>query len=152
MKKTLVLGIGNTIRGDDGVGILAVRELKEKIVNPLFDIKETHEAGLSLLDLISGYEKAVIIDSIHTGKLAPGDIYKFTREDFESAKEPYSSHQIGLGTILEMAGKYNIDVPKEITVYAVEIENADSFKDGLTPQIEKAVFKVADLVKKELFS
>lgn len=137
--------------GDDGIGIFAARALKEELKMPLFDIEETHEAGLSLLDRISGYKKAVIIDSISTGKAKPGNIYKFTQDDFKSAKEPYSSHRIGLAAILEMARKYNVDAPEELIIYAVEIEKSDTFCDRLTPKAGKALKKLVTLIKKDLF-
>ena len=64
MKRTLVLGIGNTIRGDDGFGIETVRRLREQINMKDVDIEETSEAGFSLLSLMSGYEGAIIVDSM----------------------------------------------------------------------------------------
>ena len=61
---TLILGIGNLILTDDGVGIKIAQRLKEE--RPELEVVETGEAGLTLLDLITGYDRLIIIDSIKT--------------------------------------------------------------------------------------
>ncbi len=67
MMKTLVLGVGNTIRRDDGVGVFAVRALKEQMDHPAVDIRETEEAGIGMLDLFRGYDEVIIVDTIRSG-------------------------------------------------------------------------------------
>ena len=71
---TLVLGIGNPILTDDGVGIKIAQKLKEEKAR--LEVIMTSEAGIALLDLVAGYDKLVIIDSIKTEKGKPGDLYK----------------------------------------------------------------------------
>jgi hydrogenase maturation protease len=70
---TLILGIGNPILTDDRVGIKIAQKLKEE--KPELEVVETSEAGITLLDLIVGYNKLIIIDSIKTEKGKPGDLY-----------------------------------------------------------------------------
>lgn len=76
MGKTLVLGMGNTIRGDDGVGIKIIEALKGQLDSSAVEIKQTHESGINLLDKIAGYEKVIIIDSIKSESGMIGDIYR----------------------------------------------------------------------------
>lgn len=77
MGKTLILGIGNTIRGDDAAGIMAARALGARIGPDDITVEETQESGVRLLSIIAGYERVVIIDSISTCDGVPGDIYRF---------------------------------------------------------------------------
>ena len=149
MQKTLVLGAGNTIRGDDGIGIFAARALREQI-GSFLDIKETQEAGLNLLDMIAGYDRVIVIDSVRTRRGKPGSIHRLTKDTFGTTSVIYSSHQMGLATIIKMADNLNMDIPSEIIIYAVEIEKGDSFGEILTPEVRKAIPKAVDLIKKEL--
>ena len=69
---TLILGIGNTILTDDGIGIKIAQKLKED--NPELEVMETSEVGMALLELLDGYDKAIIIDSIKTEQGKPGEL------------------------------------------------------------------------------
>ncbi len=65
--KTLVLGLGNDILCDDGAGLYVARELKKTLANRKdFSVAEASLAGLGLLDLLAGYDKAIVIDAIQT--------------------------------------------------------------------------------------
>lgn len=150
-QKTLVLGIGNTIRGDDAVGIFAVRAFKKENKAAFIDVKETHEAGLNLLGLLTGYQKAVIVDSIVTRKGKPGDIYRLTKRELCGARSLYSSHQIGLATLIKLGKRLKIELPKDVILYAVEIKQQDAFSESLLSRaIEKRVVKMARLIKEEV--
>ena len=168
MKKTLLLGMGNTIRGDDGAGILTARALKEQITHSSIDIRETQEAYICLLDIISDYEKVIIIDSIRTRKKKPGRIHRLTtsetdikkgrkasltdssRNRFETGIGPLSFHQMGLASVVNMAEKLHIDIPEEIVIFAMEIENGKLFTDSLTPEAKSSIPELVDVIKEEL--
>lgn len=66
--KTVILGLGNPILTDDAIGIRIAQKLKEK--KPKLEVIETSEAGMALLDLITGYDKFIIIDSMRLLKKA----------------------------------------------------------------------------------
>ncbi|MBE3050465.1 hydrogenase maturation protease, partial [Candidatus Bathyarchaeota archaeon] len=68
----LVLGVGNPILSDDGVGIHVARELKKREM-PGVDVEELAASGLELLDVVRGYDKVVIIDAIQTTNGRPGE-------------------------------------------------------------------------------
>jgi len=70
--KTLVLGLGNSILTDDGVGCFVARELEGRLSYKGVEIMESSVGGLGLLDLLAGYDKAIIIDAIHTEEGKPG--------------------------------------------------------------------------------
>ncbi|MCG2711724.1 MAG: hydrogenase maturation protease [Candidatus Omnitrophica bacterium] len=146
MKRILVLGMGNTIRADDAVGIIAARRINKEL-GRFIDVKETEEAGLNLLDLLLGYEKAVIIDSIKTLNGRPGDVYIVEERQLRQKSKPYSFHQMGIVTILEMAKKLGLDVPAEIFIYAIEIKKNDIFREGISPETEKAIPRVLSLIR-----
>ena len=144
--KTLILGIGNTIRCDDGAGIEVVRRLTKKIKSENVVLKETSEAGFNLLDIIIGYERLIIVDSIQTKDRRIGDIYQFNLVDLKSSIHPQFSHQIDIPAVLSLGEKINLAVPKEITFFAIEIEKGDVFGQGLTKKVGEAVYRVVKLI------
>ena len=74
--KTLILGLGNPILSDDSVGFRVVQGLRANFSCPDLTLMESSTSGLGLLDLITGYDKVIIIDAIKTGSGQAGEIYK----------------------------------------------------------------------------
>ena len=82
--KTLVLGIGNPILGDDGVGFHIAQELAKEIKDENIDVKDTSAGGLNLLELIAGYDKLILIDAIMTENGEAGEIYQLKPEEIQA--------------------------------------------------------------------
>jgi hydrogenase maturation protease len=148
--KALVLGIGNPILSDDGVGIEVAREVEKNLNDPQVAVSETSAAGLSLLDSMLGYDKVIIIDAIQTKGGKAGQIYRMEPEDFSSAKRLSSPHQINLVTALELGKMLNLAMPREITVFAIEAQDIATFSEKCTPEVEKAIPEVVKMVLENL--
>ena len=150
--KTLVLGMGNPILSDDGVGIRVAQEVAKQLNDPQVTIAETSEAGLRLLDSIVGYDKVLIIDAVQTEKGQAGQIYRMEPQDFSATKHPSSPHQINLATALELGKMLNLAMPQKITIFAVEVKDVTSFSEKCTPEVEQAIPEVVKMVLEELVS
>ena len=148
--KTLVLGIGNPILCDDGVGIKVAHEVANQFNSPQVTVAETSAAGLSLLDSIVGYDQVIIIDAIQTKKGKAGQIYRMKPEDFSFAKHLSSPHQINLVTALELGKTLNLVMPQEITIFAVEAKDVSNFSERCTPEVERAIPEAVKMVLEEL--
>ena len=148
--KTLVLGLGNPILSDDGVGIRVAHEVSNRLKNPQVSVSETSAAGLSLLDSIVGYDKVIIIDAIQTEKGQAGQIYRMKTEDFSLTKRLSSPHQVNLATALELGKMLGLAVPEKITVFAVEAKDITNFSEKCTPEVEKAIPEVVRMVLEDL--
>ena len=145
---TLILGIGNPILTDDGVGIKIAQRLKEE--NAKLKVIETSEAGITLLDLVADYDKLIIIDSIKTEKGKPGDLYKLELEDLKPSKDFSSSHGIGIATAFELGQRLGYRMPKYTSIYAVEIKDNTTFGEKCTEEVEQRIpFIVKQIVRKE---
>ena len=145
---TLILGIGNPILTDDGVGIKIAHKLKEG--NPELEVLETSEAGITLLDLIVGCDKLIIIDSIKTEKGEPGDLYKLELEDLKPSKDFSSSHGIGIATAFELGKELGYKMPKHISIYAVGIKDNSTFGEDCTQEVKaKIPFITLQIIKEE---
>jgi hydrogenase maturation protease len=148
--KALVLGIGNPILSDDGVGIKVAHEVGKNLNDPQIAVSETSAAGLSLLDSILGYDRVIIIDAIQTKEGKAGQIYRMKPEDFSFAKRVSSPHQINLVTALELGKMLNLAMPRRITVFAVEAKDITTFSEKCTPEVEKAIPEVVKMVLEDL--
>ena len=137
LKSTLLLAMGNDIMGDDGVALVAARILQEELVDGV-DFEDTAEPGLALLDIMSPYDRVLLLDSVVTGRHPPGTILEFSRTDFDKVVGP-SPHYAGLPEVLALAKHLDIAFPEEIRVLALEIENPWDFQEKLSPVIEQAL-------------
>lgn len=139
-ESTLIIGLGNTILGDDGVGIYAAREIKKTWPQAgAVEIKEASLGGIAILDLMAGYDRAIVVDAIQTGQYRPGTILKLGVEELGGGDDIYGSHTFGLKTAVELGRILGYEIPRTIQIYAVEIENSNDFYEGLSPEIQKAV-------------
>ena len=145
---TLILGIRNPILTDDGVGIKIVQKLKEG--TPELEVIETSEAGITLLDLIVGYDKLVIIDSIKTENGNLGDLCKLGLGDLKPAKDFPSSHGIGIATAFELGQRLGYSMPKYVSIYAVSIKDNTTFGENCTQKVKERIpFIARQLIKEE---
>ena len=145
---TLILGIGNPILTDDGVGIKIAQKLKQG--NPELEVMETSEAGMALLELIDGYDKLIIIDSIKTEQGKPGELYKLELEDLKPPMYFSSSHGIDVATAVELGQRAGYRMPKYISLYAVEVKDNSTFGEECTKEIEGRIpFIIKQIIEEE---
>jgi hydrogenase maturation protease len=147
---TLVLGLGNTILTDDAAGIIAAQMVREKISNPDVEVIEASVAGMNLLDLICGYRNLIVIDSMKTSKFDPGKVVRLGLEEITWHLAVGATHQIGLGTAMELGKSAGLDVPDHVVIFGIEVQDNLTFGSRLTPAVEKALPEAVDMVLREL--
>ena len=150
MKKTLVLGIGNDILTDDGIGPKIVNDLKTLERSPELIFETTTLGGLEILEIIKDYKKVIIIDAIRTIDGKPGEIFFFTPDDFKETLHLSNLHDINFLTALELGEKLGIPMPEEIHIIAIEIVEDQVFGTSFTPVIEEKYYNIMQLVKKRI--
>lgn len=150
--RTLVLGIGNPILGDDGIGFHVAQELAREIKDENVDVKDTSIDGFNLLDLIVGYDKVIIIDAIMTKDGEVGEIYKLRPENFvRTVHLATSLHNANLATAIEVGRRFLAEqMPREVVVFAVEIEEVTKFTEEMTGRVRKAISRAVNLVLGEI--
>ena len=149
-KKTLILGMGNSLLCDDGVGLYVAAELKNRLNEPGITVMETGVAGLSLLDLLVGYDKAIIIDAIKTIDGKAGQIYHLDPEAFNTALHTASAHGIDFTTAIEFGKKMGLALPQKIVIFAIEASDVNTFSEECTPEVQKAIPTCVEMVLQEL--
>ena len=148
--KTLILGLGNSLLSDDGVGLTIATELKNRLNKSDITVMETSVAGLSLLDLLVGYDRAIIIDAIQTLDGKPGQIYRLDPEAFNTTRRTISPHDVNFTTALEFGKKVGLPLPQEIVIFAIEVSDVSTFGEEYTPQVKLAIPTCVEMVLREL--
>jgi hydrogenase maturation protease len=150
--KILVLGLGNELYGDDGVGIHVVRELRKEYESAKkkkprnIDFEECSLSGLALLEVIVGYDTLLIVDTIKKANASSGKIHILEEKDLRHIPGP-SPHYISVPQTLEIGRKLQLKVPSRVKVVAVEAKNMYNLGEGLTEEMKKAIPEIARKVK-----
>jgi hydrogenase maturation protease len=145
--KTLVLGLGNPIVSDDGVGLRVADTLKPLLANcPDIDVCEDYWGGLRLMERLVGYDRAVIVDAICTGS-PPGTIHHLAPGEIPTQRSA-SAHDVNLPTALELGRKAGMPLPPDSRVHLLGIEAADviNFSERCTPAVDAAIPQAVDKV------
>lgn len=146
--KTIVLGVGNPILKDDGVGIHVAGKLKQHIHDGGIAIGEAFTGGMPLLEMMVGYDKAIIIDAVKMEGKA-GKVMRLSIEDFATVHS-CNPHDVSLSEALKIADEMGIDIPKEIVVIGIVVDKALSFGENLSADVAKAVPKAVEMVLQEI--
>ena len=138
-RRAIVLGIGNTIRLDDGVGIVVVETLENSLKNQLnveFDTMQT--GGVDILSSIDGFDFAVIVDAAFMNAEA-GDAKWLSTELLDRDVRLYSSdHSASVLETISMAKSIdNLDIPKEIAILGIQVKETKGFGEKLTDPVVK---------------
>ena len=147
MSRVCIIGIGNTLMGDDGVGVRVAEELLSRDLGAGVDVVNGSTDGMALASHFMGAETVIVIDAIATDD-EPGSVYRFTPDDVGmTSLRPHSSHGISVPSIM-MAARLQGHCP-EVIVYAVQIGDILCGFETLSPQVEARVAEVADMVAEE---
>jgi hydrogenase maturation protease len=149
--KTIVLGLGNPILTDDGVGPRVARELEGKLDQEA-TVMEASLAGLNMLDLLAGYDRAIIIDAVQTVGGKVGQIYRLDPEAFDATRHTASAHDVNFATALELGNQLGMILPSQIDIFAIEVADASHFSEECTPEVAKAIPLCVKMIVQEVRS
>jgi hydrogenase maturation protease len=149
--KTIILGIGNLILKDDGVGIHVAREIQKIIKKENITIDEALTGGMNLLDLLIGYEKAIIIDAVKSDKGEHGTVKRIELSEFNTMHS-CNPHDVSLNEAIELAKKMGeTRIPKEIIIIGIMMKEIPcEFGEKLSKEINAAVPKAVKLTLNEI--
>jgi hydrogenase maturation protease len=142
-KAVIVIGLGNTLMSDEGVGVRVVQRLLDFAGRfPLVDFIDAGTGGMSILHLIRGKDKAIFIDCARMGE-KPGVIRKFTPQEIKSTRvlAHQSLHEADLIKVIDLAGQLG-QCPARIVIFGIEpalIEPGTGLSETLAGKIEHYV-------------
>ena len=146
---TLILGLGNSLRGDDGAGPAVIEWLSQRILPPGVEAVDGGTAGLDNVSMLMGHERAIIVDAADIGQ-APGAWARFTPDvtrlqDHDTA---LSLHSAGLAEALALGAALNV-LPPTIIIYGVQPQNLD-WSAQLSAEVQAAVAEVGQAILAEV--
>ncbi|MDX1613041.1 MAG: hydrogenase maturation protease [Candidatus Promineifilaceae bacterium] len=139
LAKILIVGLGNPILGDDGIGWHVADAVRERVEG--IEIECLALGGLSLMERLVGYQRVIVIDAIQTKDGQIGDVYRLPLEALPdlSAGHTTAVHDTSLQTALRLGRAMGAELPDEITIVAVEARRVYDFSEELTPEVEAAI-------------
>jgi hydrogenase maturation protease len=145
---TLILGLGNPLRGDDGIGPRVIEEVTRRGLPEGVSSLDGGIAGLDLLNVLEGWKRVVVVDAADVGR-EPGQFLRFTPDQarFVEAEDSFSLHHAGLGEVLALADVLGQTLP-ELTIFGVQPASV-GWGQGLSPAVEAALPALTDAVLEE---
>jgi hydrogenase maturation protease len=132
----LIIGIGNEYRGDDAVGLIVARRLRERLSDSVKVLEQTGD-GAALMEAWRGVERVIVIDAVASGA-APGAIHRFDANTRPIPKNAFrcSTHAFGVAEAIELSRALT-RLPRSLMVYGIEGKNFAAGV-GISPEVEKA--------------
>jgi hydrogenase maturation protease len=147
--RQLVLGLGNDIFGDDGIGLRVIESLERRPGLEGFDFQTSDSGGVALLDILSGYDRAVIVDCIPVVEGSSGEVWHLRPDDLGCQPMTLSSHYCGLPEVLAIGERLSIPMP-EIEIVAIGVNDPFWIREGLSPEMTRALPSIVDQVERIL--
>ena len=151
-KEILVLGIGNDILSDDGIGPKLVKRLENIPSFRSIDFMTTYLGGLEILELIQGYKKLIIIDAIKTRNGTPGDVYLFDIDSFKETHHISNFHDISFISALKLGEELDFIMPADIKIIAVEIVEDHEFSNEFSIPVKMKYDKIYEEIKEYILN
>jgi hydrogenase maturation protease len=151
--ETLVVGLGNPILGDDGVGWRVIDEL-DRSEHPGASLQQACVGGINLMEIMVGYRRAIIVDAVIDPDAATGSVWCRPLADVETriASHLDSSHDATLSAALAAGHAMGAQLPSEIDVVGIVIAPGDTFSESLSEVVEAAIPVAAAAVEETLRS
>lgn len=140
--KTLVIGLGNPVLTDDGVGIYAAQAVREALPPEAnVDVIELAVGGLALMEAMSGYERVVLIDALWAPEHQAGQVIQFDAGHLPATLNTASTHDADLPTALRVGRRLGVPLPldEDIQIVAVTAHEVLTFGERPTPVVAAAI-------------
>jgi hydrogenase maturation protease len=140
--KTLVVGLGNPILGDDGIGWQIAQTLQQtKEIPSDVSIECLAIGGISLMEALIDYDRAILIDAIVTHQVPVGTVSCYKLGDLPNLTTGHmsSAHDTSLVDALHMGRSLGAHLPEDISIVTVESQKVYEFSENMTPAVAAAV-------------
>jgi len=144
-KSKLVIGLGNILLKDEGVGVRCVEYLRSKGLDEGIKLVDGATFGFDLLEEMKGFEKVVIVDAVDMGK-EPGYVASFDAEQIISlsSSKKFSVHEIDLVDVIQVGKKigYNFNNVRIVGIQPGEVSQGDSLSEIVTEKLSALTERV----------
>ena len=145
--KNVIIGLGNTVLSDDGAGVYVARLLSGRLDPGESTIIETESAGMNLMEMLSGFDRAFLVDAILLDGEEPGTVFRLRPDDLRITPRLSSCHDIDIVTALELGRQLGLSMPSEVTIFAIQGDDLLTLREGCTPRVEAVLRPLADEIE-----
>ena len=141
-----VLGMGNPVVSDDRVGLAVAEELRRLLAEAPIEgvaVLESTRGGFELIDLLSGFSDAVIIDCLTLPQPSPGRVQRLSLDRVTGSARLINAHEISLTQAFQLAAKMGIAMPRSVEIFAIEGGDTSTISEEMTPAVAAAVEPLA---------
>jgi len=146
--RTIIVGLGNPILGDDGVGWKVAEEVKQRLSPDLpIAVEFLSLGGISLMEHLIGYQRAILIDAV-TAEQENGSVIVSKLDEMPdySALHTTSVHDTSLQNALKLGKTMGANLPEDVTVVGIVADHIYDFSQELSPSVAQAVSKATKIV------
>jgi hydrogenase maturation protease len=144
----LVLGVGNILLSDEGVGVRVIEELQKLQLPECIEIVDGATRAMELVDIMRGRKRVIIVDALDADA-EPGAVFKFGPDQLaETRKMSVSVHDIGVYEAIFLLS-LTAELPEDITFYGIQPGSLE-LHEGLTKDVNAAAGKVIEFILKDL--
>ncbi|MDD2365093.1 MAG: hydrogenase maturation protease [Desulfuromonadaceae bacterium] len=148
--ETVIIGMGNPLLSDDGVGIAVARAVADKMKDRMnLVVTELHTGGIRLMEAMVGFKRAVVIDAMLSGAV-PGTLRRFDPREFVTGKNTFSSHDTDFATAFELGLMADVVLPDKLAFWGIEAREFDVFGEIFSEDVSAALPGAVEDVIEEL--
>jgi hydrogenase maturation protease len=153
-RQTRIIGLGNSILTDDGVGIYAAREIGRRLAedgrSDVVNIVESEVGGFALMELMAGWKHVILLDAIQFDGVESGTVVRLNPESLHTSLRIRSVHDIDLPTALKLGRQLGFQMPAKLTIFGIQSEDSLTFGESLTEAAERGMHTAVDMVLNDL--
>lgn len=142
-----IIGIGNPLNGDDGIGIVLIQELKKRGNFPNISIFDAGTGGMKILHFLKDLDKVIIIDAVDIDR-SPGNFVFFSPEDVKSLRKPSGTHDSNLFEVLELSNDLG-EIPDEVVIMGIQPKFTD-IGEELSAEVENNIENMLDSLEEKI--
>lgn len=146
--RVLVLGLGNPILGDDGIGWVIADQVWQRLGDEMIEVDCHPGGGFSLMERLVGYDRVILVDAVNSGTGPVGSLRGCALDELPSRGTGHSvsAHDCSLQTALDMGRRLGIHLPDHVFVVGIETRNIYDFTEELSPPASAAVPAAVEMV------
>ncbi|MDY6934623.1 MAG: HyaD/HybD family hydrogenase maturation endopeptidase [Spirochaetota bacterium] len=145
MQSTLIIGIGNILQSDEGIGVHIVNHILESGIKLPEEVEviDGGTSGFDLLPYMKGRDKIIIIDALRTDDV-PGSIYRFSPDYALESHTSLSLHEVGIMQVIKML--YFMGENPKIEIIGIVPEDINTLNINISPAVRESIPKAVELI------
>ncbi len=146
--KRIILGIGNEYCGNDALGIIIARRLKESL--PEYDLMTGAFSGIDFIEAIEGYDEAIVVDIIINPDVPVGSVSELKIEEFEGLNNFSYIHSMNLASAIELGKQLQIKLPENLKIFGIVVDKKGEIGEEMSSAVKDKLDEIIKILKSKI--